>query len=69
MAMTSMGLKTAIISEMIVQGFDPLNVATQGQAEAYIEAIATAVVTYIHANAEAVDTGTPATPAGNWPIA
>ena len=68
MAMTASGLKSAIISEMNSQGFNISNPANQGQAEAYIEALATAIVDYIQANAKAIDNGTPTTPAGVWSI-
>lgn len=68
MAMTSSGMKAAIKTEMSNQGFDIDNVVNDGQADKYIEAIATAIVTYIQSNAEADDTGTTGTPAGKWPI-
>lgn len=55
--MTGSGLKSAIITKMISKGFQPLNPATNGEAEAYIEALAEAVVEYIQANGEAVDPG------------
>lgn len=52
MAMTPLGLKSFIITELQNQGFAPLNPATGGEAERYIEALATAIVTYIQQNAE-----------------
>lgn len=68
MAMTGAGLKAAIKSEMAAQGFNIDNPATNGEADKYIEAIATAVVSYIQANAQVQDTGTDPVPAGLWPI-
>lgn len=56
MAMTPSGLKAEIISQMQAQGFNPLDSKTGGQAEKYIEAIATAVVLYIQQNAKADNT-------------
>ena len=68
MAMTALGLKSAILTEMATQGFDISNPNTNGEADAYIEALATAIVQYIQANAQANDIGTPAVPAGLWAI-
>ena len=56
MAMTPAGLKAEIISQMQAQGFSPTNPKANGEAEKYIEAIATAVVLYIQANAKADNT-------------
>lgn len=68
MAMTTAGMKAAIKAEMASAGFNIDNPATNGEADAYIEAFATAIVEYIQANAEANDLGTPTTPAGLWSI-
>lgn len=68
MPMTPAGLKTAIKTEMANQGFDIDNPATNGEGDRYVEALATAIVEYIQANAIAQDTGTSASPAGLWPI-
>lgn len=57
MTMTPAGLKAKIITEMQSQGFDPTNSATNGEAEKYIEALATAIVEYIQDEAKAVDPG------------
>lgn len=68
MAMTTQGLKSAIIGSMLAEGFLPNHPDTDGQADKYIEALASAIVGYIKNSAEVVDTGTQSTPAGNWPI-
>lgn len=65
-------LKTAIRGAMAGQGFNIDHPDTNGEADKYIDAlatgIATAVVSHIQNNAVAVDTGTDPAPAGNWPI-
>ena len=66
MAMTNAGLKAAIIAEMQAQGFAPTNAATNGEAEKYIEALATAIVTYIQANAQVPVPG--GSSAGTYPV-
>lgn len=68
MAMNATDLKNEIVAELITRGFDPLNVANNNQAEAYIDAFAAGIVNHIQANAQAIDVGTPTVPAGNWPI-
>lgn len=68
MAMTPAGLKSAIKTEMATQGFDIDNAATNGQADKYVEALATAIVEYIQSSAQAQDTGTSTIPNGLWPI-
>lgn len=65
MPITSAGLKAQIISEMTGRGFNPLHPATNGEAEQYIEAIATAVVSYLTANALIVGTVTSGVAAGD----
>ncbi len=68
MAMTPAGMKAAIKAEMANQGFDIDNAATNGQADKYLDAIATGIVNYIQSNAQANDVGTPTTPSGLWAI-
>jgi NADP-dependent 3-hydroxy acid dehydrogenase YdfG len=59
MAMSTSGLKSAILSEMANQGF---NIPASAYGEQYIEALATAIVTYIQANATVTDESS------TWPV-
>lgn len=66
MSMSAAGLAQAIIIQMSAQGFSPLSAETDGQAVKYINALSTAIVQYIQANAEAAVSG--GSSAGNHPI-
>jgi NADP-dependent 3-hydroxy acid dehydrogenase YdfG len=59
MAMSTSGLKSAILSEMANQGF---NIPVSAYGEQYIEALATAIVTYIQTNATVTDESS------TWPV-
>lgn len=65
-------MKSAVKSAMAAKGFEIDNPATNGEADNYIDAMAegmaNAVVAHIQANAQAIDSGTQALPAGLWPI-
>lgn len=52
MAMTSSGLKAAILAQMASQGFD---IANSAYGDQYISALSTAIVTYLQANATITD--------------
>lgn len=51
MALSAAGLKALMISEMESQGFEPTNSLNGGQSEAFLEALATAIVDHITGNA------------------
>lgn len=65
-------MKNAVKVEMADRGFNIDNPATNGQADAYIDAlcegIANAMVGHIQSSAETVDLGTQSNPAGRWSI-
>ena len=66
MALDAAGLKSEIIALMQAAGFDPLNPAAGGEAEAYIQALATAIVTHIQANGQVIVSG--GSSAGTYPV-
>ena len=68
MALSDSALKAEIISQMQAQGFDPTNPATGGEAEKYIEAIATAVVNHITSAAEVPVAGGGSYGGGIFPV-
>lgn len=53
--MTPAGMKAAIKAELTAAGFNIDHPDTNGEGDAYIEAIATGVVTYIQASAQAFE--------------
>ena len=57
MALDQTVLKTQINNELTARGLSPLNPATGGEAERYIEALAVAIVNHIKADAEVPVTG------------
>ena len=66
MAMSISGMKAAIKAAMISKGFNPDHPSTNGEADAFIEAIAEGVYNHITTSAKAVDEG--GTSPANWSI-
>lgn len=68
MATSESATKAKLIAEMQARGFDPLNSATNGEAEKYIEAIAAAIVRTIQEDAEVPVAGGGSYPGGTFPV-